>query len=429
MAKKNVVSSNFGKKGWAIIIFVFFLYMFSSTPPDTLNVTADYFALKFGLDSSNALLVFSAIGGFAGIPVSLLLGIIIAKHGVKWPTIAMLVLYAIIWFINGQASSVAMYGFIVILITAVSNSINLVSTQQIMSNWFPKTKGIALGWATMGMCFSSAIMVAVFHGMIEGIGLSAPFNLMIGICLILILFTLFWFKAYPEEAGAFPDNQPVSAKEQDDTLKFLASYHSEWSSKRLLKNKEFWSLVLIFGFLFIGLVGTISQMIPRLVAVGMQTNVSILWLTVASIIGIPASFAWGYIDQMIGTKKTVTFFCGLWTIMMIVSALGSALVSIPVSVLSVIMYACLLGGLGNLMPSMVIQVFGRFDFAHANKLVVPFVVGIRSFALIIVPIMLQIAGTGNETVGFRNVFFVFTVLSLISFILSVRISDKTIGTN
>lgn len=426
--EKEVVNSNFGKKGWAIIIFVFFLYMFSSTPPDTLNVTADYFAIHFGLESSNALLVFSAIGGFAGIFISLGLGIVIARKGVKWPTIVMLAIYAIIWFLNGQASSVAMYGIFVILITAVSNSINLVSTQQIMSNWFPRTKGIALGWATMGMCFSSAIMVAVFNGMIQGMGLSAPFNLMVVICIILILVTLFWFKAYPEEAGAYPDNQPVSKEEQEKTLKMIASYKSDWTLKKLLTCKEFWELVVIFGFLFVGLVGTISQMIPRLVAVGMPIPSAIMWLTIASVIGIPASFAWGFIDQKIGTKKAVIIFCGLWTVMMVVAAVGSSLVSIPLSIVSVVMYACLLGGLGNLMPSMVIQIFGRYDFAQANKLVVPFVVGIRSFALIIVPIMLELAGVGNEKTGFRNVFMVFTVLSIIAFILSIRIKGDTIGT-
>lgn len=427
MDSKNGVNSNFGKKGWAIIVFVFLLYMFSSTPPDTLNVTADFFATKFGLESSNALLLFSAIGGFAGIPISLLFGVIIARKGVKWPTFVILIIYAAIWFLNGQASSVAMYGIVVILITAVSNSINLVSTQQIMSNWFPKKKGIALGWATMGMCFSSAIMVGVFHGMVQNISLSAPFNLMIVICLILAVVTLIWFKAYPEEAGAYPDNEKVNDEESKKILKFLASYKSEWSPAKLMKTKEFWSLVFIFGFLFIGLVGTVSQMIPRLVSVGMQTQGAIMWLTIASIIGIPASFIWGFIDQKIGTKKAVEIFCVLWTIMMIVAAAGAQFISLPISVLSVVMYACLLGGLGNLMPSMVIQVFGRFDFAQANKLVVPFVVGLRSFALIIVPIMLQVAGTGNETVGFRNVFIVFAIMSAIAILLAVRLQDTTIG--
>ncbi|MCU6763735.1 oxalate/formate antiporter family transporter [uncultured Roseburia sp.] len=424
---QNSAKSNFGKMGWLIIIYVLFLYMFSSTPPDTLNVTAEFFAGAMGLDSSNALLVFSAVGGFVGIPVALIFGQIVSKVGVKWPTVIILLIYAVIWFINGKAISFGLYAVIVTIITAVSNTINLVATQQIMSNWFPKKKGIALGWATMGMCFSSAIMVAVFQGMILNVGLSAPFNLMVVICIVMAVITAVWFKAYPEEAGAYPDNEPISEEEKKANLELINNYKSDFSFGKLFKTKELWMIVIIFGFLFIGLVGTVSRMIPRLVIVGIDQNIAVLWLTIASVIGIPASFFWGLIDQKIGTKKAVEIFCVLWTIMMAIAAVGSAAVSVPVSIISVVFYACLLGGLGNLMPSMVIQIFGRYDFPQANKLVVPLVVGIRSFALLIVPMMLQMSGIGNESAGYRNVFIVFMILSLVVTILAFAIKDKTIG--
>lgn len=419
--------SNFGRFGWLVILYVLFLYMFSSTPPDTLNVTAGFFANALGLPNSNPLLIFSAVGGFVGIPVALIFGQIIAKFGAKWPTVGILVLYAIIWLLNGQVKSVVAYGVIVTLITAVSNTINLVSTQQIMNNWFPRKKGIALGWATMGMCFSSAIMVAVFQGLITNVGLHMPFTVMAVICLILAVITAVWFKNFPEEAGAYPDNEPISEEEKAANLKLIAEYKSDFTYGKLFKTKELWALVFIFGFLFLGLVGTVSQMIPRLVCVGMPQTTAIMWLTIASVIGIPASFAWGWIDQKIGTKKAVQIFCILWTLMMAVSAVGSFAVSLPVSILSVVMYACLLGGLGNLMPSMVIQIFGRYDFPQANKLVVPLVVGIRSFALLVVPAMLAAAGAGNETQGFFRVFIVFTVLSLIATVIAFVLKDTMIG--
>ena len=53
--------SNFGRLGWLVILYVLFLYMFSSTPPDTLNVTAGFFANALGLPNSNPLLIFSAV--------------------------------------------------------------------------------------------------------------------------------------------------------------------------------------------------------------------------------------------------------------------------------------------------------------------------------------------------------------------------------
>ena len=80
------MKSNFGFKGWMVILFTLFIYMFTCTAPDTLNVSVTAFAQAFGWDS-NQMLMFSAIGGFAGIAVSWILGMIIAKWGVKIPTI------------------------------------------------------------------------------------------------------------------------------------------------------------------------------------------------------------------------------------------------------------------------------------------------------------------------------------------------------
>lgn len=420
--------SNFGKKGWMVILYVLLLYMFSATPPDTLNVTADWFAGVIGLETSNSLLPFFAIGGFVGIPVALILGQIIAKKGVKWPTVGILIIYAVIWLLNGFVNSTPMYAVVTILLVAVSDAMNLVCTQQAMNNWFPKKKGLALGWATMGMCFSSAIMVAVFSALHDIVSLQAPYYLMTVICVILAIITAVWFKNYPEEAGAYPDNEPISEEEKEANLKLIHEYKSEFTFGKLFKTKELWALIFLFGFLFLGLIGITSQMIPRMGAVGFDQNTAIMWLTISSIIGIFGSFAWGWIDQKISTSKAVKIFAICWTVMTIVGALGAKLVSQPITLISVVMYSLLLGGLGNLMPSLTITIFGRYDFPHANKVMVPLVVGIRSFALFIVPAVLEGAGgAGHEAEGYFIVFIILAVLSLISTIIAFCLKDKMIG--
>ena len=423
----NDTKSNFGRKGWMIIIYVLFLYMFSATPPDTLNVTAGWFAEVIGVDSTS-LLPFFAVGGFVGILVALVLGQFIAKKGVKWPTVGILIVYALIWFLNGFVKSVPMYAVITILLVAVSDAMNLVSTQQIMNNWFPKKKGIALGWSTMGMCFSSAIMVAVFSALKGAINIQAPYYLMTVICIILAIVTAVWFKNYPEEAGAYPDNEPLTEEQKAANLKLINEYKSDFTLGKLLKTKELWALIFLFGFLFLGLVGITSQMIPRMACVGFEQNVAIMCLTISSIIGIFGSFGWGWVDQRIGTKKAVEIFCVCWTLMCAVAACGAFGVSKPVTIASIVMYSLLLGGLGNLMPSLTITIFGRYDFPQANKIMVPLVVCIRSFALFIVPAMIELAGgTGHEAEGYFRVFVILTILSVISTIIAFCTKDKMIG--
>ena len=423
-AKKQGLNS-FGKKGWAVVIYTLFIYLFTCVTNDTLNVTVEVFAGVLGV-TGNDLLPMAAIGGFVGVILSLIAGAIIAKKNVKVPTAVLFVLLGVLFAINGQARSLPVYAIAAILSTAVAQTLNLVCTQQIMSNWFPKKKGIALGWATMGMPVCSATMVAVFQGLF-GISIAAPYWLMLVICLVMAAVTAFWFKNYPEEAGAYPDNEVVDPEEQKKTLEFMANYKSLWTAGKLLKTKEFWMLVIIFGFMFMGLVATMAQMIPRLGTLGLAPNVGIMWLSIASIIGIPGSFAWGAIDQKLGTGKTNRIFCVCWAVTMIIAAFGMAIASVPVTIFSIILYALLNGGLGNMMPSMFISVFGRFDFAQANKIGMPIVICLRSMALIIMPIILAAAGP-NQVMGFRNLYIFISVISIIAAVLAFVIKDKNIGT-
>ena len=235
-----------------------------------------------------------------------------------------------------------------------------------------------------------------------------------------------WFKQFPEEAGAYPDNEPITEEERQANLAMLNNAKTEFTIGKLLRTKEMWMLTIIFGFVALGLVAVISQMVPRLVAVGLGQNMAIMYLTIASIIGIPASVIWGFIDQKLGTNKTVRVFCVLWTLMLVISALGSGMVNVPMAVFSVIFYAILLGGMMNLMPSAIISVFGRFDFADANKIIMPLIIGIRSCAFLLVPVMLAAAGP-NVNGGYRNAFIVCAVLSAISTVVAFLLKDKCIG--
>lgn len=421
-----VKTKGFGRKGWWVIIYTLMLYLFSSSATDTLNVTTAGHAMVIGGVESSSLLIYAAIGGFVSVPIIIIFGTIVKKCGVKMPTIILLILLAINWFSYGRCHTIVSYAIAATLLSALANTLNLVPTQQLMNNWFPKKKGIALGWATMGMPIDSAISVGIFQYFMNRFGFKTPFYVWAAILVILAVLFVLFVKNNPEEAGAYPDNEPLSKEEIEENLRMVNEYQSPFTIGKLFCTKQFWAVVVIFGFMFMGLVGTISQLVPRLIYVGVQQNTAIMWLTIASVVGIPTSFMWGFIDQKVGTKKTVVIFAVLWTILMALSALGSGTMSIGISIASVIFLSCMHGGMGNLMPSLVIQLFGRYDFASVNRMVVPLVVAIRTFSMLLIPIMIAMAGT-NGNVGFRNVFIIFTVLSVISSVCAIKVKNECIG--
>ena len=359
-------------------------------------------------------------------PISMIFGTVVKKFGVKFPTVVLLLLFAVNWFGFGNCHTISGYAIAATLISALGNTVNLVPTQQLINNWFPKKKGIALGWATMGMPVDSAVSVAVFQILMNKVGFKTPFYLWAIILVILVILLILFVKNTPEEAGAYPDNEPISKEEMEANLRLVNEYQSPFTIGKLLKTRQFWAVVVIFGFMFMALVGTISQLVPRLMYVGIPQNSAIMWLTIASVVGIPTSFLWGLIDQKAGTKKTVVVYSILWTLMMVLSAVGSGTMSLGISIASVIFLSCMHGGMGNLMPSLIIQLFGRYDFSAVNRLVVPFVVAIRTISMLLIPVMLAAAGA-NGSIGLRNVFIIFSVLSLIAAICAVGVKDKCIG--
>ena len=65
-----------------------------------------------------------------------------------------------------------------------------------------------------------------------------------------------------------------------------------------------------------------------------------------------------------------------------------------------------IGGIGNLIPSMIGTCFGRFGFIQANRVIAPVNTAVRSTAFIIIGVV----GTANLV----SAYWIFFVLSVIS---------------
>ena len=416
MKQNNQGLNNFGAKGWWMIIFVGLLYYISSNAVDLLNVTPDLFAQVKGWDR-NGLLVFSGFGGWLGVVMTLVFGRWIASKGVQIPTIVFLVIFAVLFFLNGQVNSVAAYGVVVVLLSAVSNSLNLVSTNTYMSNWFPRKKGIALGWSTMGAPISSATCIAMFTGIFGAThgNMGAAFGLFAALTVVVLLLTIFAVKATPAQAGAYPDNDPAMAEAAP-----LEEYRSTWTVGRLLRCKQMWLLALSFGLLFIALMASMTQFIPRVQASGFTPAEGTLWLAVASILGIPGSYLWGVLDQKAGTKVAVVVFAIYMAAIQFL--MGAFAANRAVMLVLIVLLGILIGGICNLLPSMVITVFGHKDFAAANSVITPIVVAIRTFTFILLPMILT-ASHGN----YQVLSMVLGILSVVAILLTLGLSKDTIA--
>ena len=421
MDNKQLTNSRFGKWGWSMIIYTMLLYYFwSGLCVDGLNLYPNVFAATHGWDS-NMLLGFATPAGIVGVVGGIIFGRLCIKTGVRklcsWALIVTGVLYAIF----GYVMTPVMYFIVLTAFTFVSMAFGLIGTATLMGNWFPRKKGIALGWATMGAPLCSATFPAIL-GVLYGMpgGGIATGSLIVGIVVVVLgIVSFFWIKEYPEEVGAYPDTIKDDGKQLAAQLNEMKSYKSPFTIGRLLRDKDMWLISVGFGMLWMVTVGIVSQFIPRMQSVGYDQGTATMMLTIAAIIGLVGSYFWGWLDQKIGTKAAscVYALCYIVALLLLIFAQIEVLTYI-----GILFVGFGIGGLLNLMASLVIAVYGRYDFMAANSLVSPIASLIQKAAFVVLAVGLT-ASHGDYTLPYA-IFIGVDVVGMILLLVTNKCKGK-----
>ena len=409
----SLTDNRFGGWGWSMIIYCMLLYMFYAVmTTDLMNVIPSAFSGLHGWDS-NVLLAYTTPASIVGLIGGFIFGRLIIKINARITSGVTLIITGVLFAFFGIVSSVAMYVVVLILICFFASGYGTAACPTYMANWFPRKKGIALGWATMGGPFSSAFVVSGFSVLLGKIGLQKA-CLAVGIAEAVIgIATFFWAKNEPADVGCLPDNM-----ELDETVSSskMVVDNKKYSLKNILTNKNTWMISIGFGLLWMVLVGILSQFVPRMMSVGYSNEQALMFMTVTSIIAIPGSYLWGWLDSRFGTKK-ITLVFGLSYVAALILLITS--LNMVCVWLGCIFAGLGIGGLLNLLASMEISVFGREGFMSANSVINPIASIIRVSAFVIMAILLNISG-GSFTLPY----IVFIVIDIIGMIFILLISEE-----
>jgi len=406
----NKVSNNFGKKGWGVIWYVALLYYFmTGMTIDGLNVIVPGLSELHGLDY-NSVLAMSTPAGIIALISCMFYGWLASKKGTQFTAVLCLSLggLATIWY--GNATTLVSYAISLTLMVSLINGFANIAGNIYMANWFPRTKGLALGWSTMGMNLASATIVILITGLSTAFGGMNVGISVIGVFMIaLAIFTKIFMKSTPEEAGCMPDNMPVSNDRKEST----EIHVPRWTYAKVFKTKETWLMAISYGVNGLVTVGIMSQLVPRLMERGYQLNTAIMMLSIAAIIGLFGSYGWGVVDQKWGTKTASVLF-PIWYIV----AIGFNLINnTPCLFISLFMIGVAIGGNANFPPSMVTTIFGRKEFPLAFTVTNTILGVIRNFAFVVLAIALSATGS------FTGAYIVFMCIEVVSLIAMLLLDD------
>lgn len=409
---------NFGAKGWGIILYCALMYWLNGAFQGSgQNILVTTISQKNDWDYATCL-SFSTFGGWICVISTILFGQLIIRKGARIVGTIGLLIGAVVVYLYGHAASIGAYAIAVVLVAVAGSAYTNTVPNTLMNSWFPKTKGIALGWATMGYCldvFFIPLALAIF----TAFGIDNSFTIFAIFFILLAGVTYAVIRNRPEEAGAAPDNDPNYSKEElARQTEIMKSYKSDWTIKRLLKTKEVWLIGISLGLLWMTTVGIMSQLVPRLVSIGYERSFAVNLLTVVGVCGIFGSYFWGWLDQKTGTKKACQIYTVYYILCLFMLIISRSTIMVMITV---ILAGAGIGGIGNLMPSMVGTVWGRFDFAAANRVVSPIFKLLQSSTYLVSAAALTMTG------GYTGAYMVYIGVCVISFILLWFLDDKMIG--
>ena len=420
---KTSANSNFGAWGWWIIIYTAILmFIANGAQSDGLNLLVSKFSYVNGWDS-NTVLALATPAGYVALAIGVPMGWWIMKKGAKQVLIFTLIVGGVAYALMGNSHSIVVYFIFQCILYCCANCFSVHAVNTLVANWFPKKKGLALGWATMGMNASSALTSIILSALFARFTLAISLDIMGAATVIMGIVTIFCIRNTPEEVGRTPDNEPLSQEEIAANLAEQESYKSPWTFGKLLKDKDVWMCGLCYGCFMLVTVGIMSQLVSRIMTMGFTQNYAIGCVSVCAIIGLVGSYVWGVLDQKKGTKWSTVFF-GIWYAAGIAfNVLASLLIdtvripALACMYISIFIIGVSIGGTANFAPSMTTNIFGRRDFPLAFTVINTIYNIMRCTSYAVLAAVLAVTGS------YTAAYVVFVIISLIGSMIAAQIDD------
>ncbi len=412
-------SLNLGVRGWLLLFYQFVAFVamsaFTNFP---LNMLADMYG------GAQKISMLYTAGTLVAIVVQLILSAFVGRiKNIKalgnLLGIVSMVFILMIMLLPPSMQTAWQICYFIVCLTAPMWATFMVGI--LVGQWFPTKKGTFMGIATLAFPIINGTMGAfagaVFaNGVPDVFGAFLPYYI---ICLIGLLFGIFAIRDYPEQCGAYRDNNKDMTPEVAKAMMMEEVENkktSVWKTGSTLTNRDFWLITIPMGALLLCSVGFSTQTSAIIGSYGAAmepfggfAGVMVLFM----ICGIIGSFVIGLIDTAIGTKKAIILSC----VLMLISGILGMLHTAGGTVAAMVFLGIFTGAASNFTVSAAAQYWRREDFSSVFGCVNPIANILQAAGPSIIAVML-IKG------GVVSVFGLIAAFGVISIILSLLFSPK-----
>lgn len=400
---RNDLQKGFKVQAIGVVVYVFVTMYLQLTiaGPDSMNVLMPALIDKFHMNPGEIMGAISAVR-LVGVVAGIIAGALIMRYGYKIVGVPAIIICGIAVAMMGRVDQWS--GIMVIqTILTIMTPVLMFIQGGLIANWFVRYKGIIFGIVTISAPLSTATFTPIGTKIFQQVGFTDFYTGLGGIIAFTGVLGIWAMKEKPEDHGFDPDGIPFTDEERaelDDIRDAEANHVTAWPIGRLLRCKEFWFLAMSWALIGgLMMAGIMSQVIPILTGAGVTLDSALFMMSVMALAGMPLSYFWGWIDDKIGTPKANALF----SLAYVIGAAGFAFGGPENIYLVYIALFCIslgVGGMPNLMPSLIAYVFGRHEFINVSRWVYAFQMVMMSIGMTYLAVMNDM--TGSYSVSFMT---------------------------
>lgn len=411
MSKEKKVSgkSNFGVYGWLLTIVAFVIYASSGCQNQTFSILSSYYTDVVGWD--NVLQQsFITVAGLAAVVGQYIVGTMTSNKKTSPRKLAFCLLIAsgILYFVSGYIRSVVLMYIVFTLARAFAQTTSYQVTGVMVANWFPRKRGLVMGWCTMGIALSVTISQFVMGFGNKMWGPHGAFGIVSVLCIVAGIVIFVFLRDYPEEMGQYPDNDPTSVRQ----IAQINTEPSPWTTKRVLSCKEFWFIGLSMSIMLFS-AGFMAQIAPVCLTSGFTPDQLPLLMTLVGVAAAVGSYLCGLIDVKTNTKIAILVCDACMILMGVLANTGNKWMVIG----AMCCLAVILGGGSNFIVSFTQGYWGTRSFRAVFRFMQPIASLLSSLAPVIIAFVAAKFG------GYGASFWLASGLGVVSAILVLLIKD------
>ena len=250
----------------------------------------------------------------------------------------------------------------IFLIAPGAALIGMVTAGAMLSQWFEKRRGLALGIAAAGMSLGGFIMPSVAAWLFEAFGWRVS-SMVFGIVIALTLLPCAWFIAVakPADIGQFPDG--VKPEASGDHVRLDQDIPNAATFSVLLARADFWLITVTVGTLSFSSISIITYLIPFAREQGIDLQTSAFMLSVYAGMAFFGKFLYGWLADRFSPARLLTSVAAVMAVGLLPMLVLNSLLVFVVSI-------CVIGlGVGGLMPiwaTLVASSFGPQAFGKVK---------------------------------------------------------------